>query len=45
MGGSGEAAVGAAPGLYLVEGDVDAAFQRAVAAGADRVGHQAGPVP
>ena len=37
MGGSGEAQVGAAPGLYLVEADVDAAFERATAAGADVV--------
>jgi uncharacterized glyoxalase superfamily protein PhnB len=34
MGGSGEAQVGAAPGLYLVEEDVDSAFERAIAAGA-----------
>ena len=37
MGGSGEAQVGATPGLYLVEADVDAAFERATAAGADVV--------
>jgi uncharacterized glyoxalase superfamily protein PhnB len=37
MGGSGKAQVGAAPGLYLVEADVDAAFERATAAGADVV--------
>jgi len=37
MGGSGKAPVGAAPGLYLVEEDVDAAFERATAAGADVV--------
>lgn len=37
MGGSGDVQVGAAPGLYLVEDDVDAAFECAVAAGAEVV--------
>lgn len=37
MGGSGDALAGAAPGLYLVEDDVDAAFERATAAGAEVV--------
>jgi uncharacterized glyoxalase superfamily protein PhnB len=37
MGGSGEAQVAAAPGLYFVEEDVDAAFERATAAGTDVV--------
>jgi uncharacterized glyoxalase superfamily protein PhnB len=34
MGGEGEATAGAAPGLYLVTDQVDALFERAVAAGA-----------
>jgi uncharacterized glyoxalase superfamily protein PhnB len=34
MGGDGDAAAGAAPGLYLVTDEVDAIFERAVAAGA-----------
>jgi uncharacterized glyoxalase superfamily protein PhnB len=37
MGGSGDVQVGGAPGLYLVEDDVEAAFERAVGAGADVV--------
>jgi predicted enzyme related to lactoylglutathione lyase len=37
MGGSGAVQAGAAPGLYLVEENVDVAFERAVAAGADVV--------
>jgi len=37
MGGSGDVAAGAGPGLYLVEDDVEAAFERAVEAGADVV--------
>ena len=38
MGGTGDAAPGAAPGLYLVVDDVDAVFARAVDADA-AVGH------
>ena len=34
MGGEGDAAPGAAPGLYLVTDEVDALFARAVGAGA-----------
>jgi uncharacterized glyoxalase superfamily protein PhnB len=34
MGGAGDAEPGAAPGLYLVVDDVDATFERAVAADA-----------
>lgn len=37
MGGSGDVAAGAAPGLYLVTDDVEEAFGRAVAAGAEVV--------
>jgi uncharacterized glyoxalase superfamily protein PhnB len=37
MGGSGDVQAGDAPGLYLVEEDVDVAFERAVAAGAEVV--------
>ena len=37
MGGVGEAAVGAAPGIYLVTDDVDGTFGRAVEAGASVV--------
>jgi len=37
MGGSGDVAAGAAPGLYLVTDDVEEAFEGAVAAGAEVV--------
>jgi uncharacterized glyoxalase superfamily protein PhnB len=35
MGGTGQASIGDAPGLYLVVEDVDATFERAVAGGAE----------